>query len=251
MSQAAAIPEEAWRELRNKLVHPSTLWLLATNAIPLLGVVFWHWDAMLILLLYWAETGVIGFWAFAAYLFRPGYDKDDKGRTGWRAYRARLMQMAFLCVHAGLFMGGHLFILRDIFRDRWPQGISSVADFIDQVLIGTWLWLPLLAMFLFRGVMCLKTRINPQTIRPSMPWLANVLISLNGTTTAPTPAKLRNAATDAMVRFYGRIILMQVALLVGGLLAIGLGKIAPALLLIIIKSTIDLLLHIGEVKVVR
>jgi Family of unknown function (DUF6498) len=244
MSQATAIRDPSAREARERLVHPSTLWLLATDAIPLFGVLFWHWDAMLMLLLYWAESGVIGFWAFAAYLFRPGFDKDDKGRTGWRAYIARLMQTAFLCLHAGLFMGAHLFILRDIFRERWPKGIHGVADFIDHVLIQTWLWLPLLAVFLFRGVMYLKARIEPQTIRPFMPRLANVLASLNGTA-APTPAKLRNAAAEALVRFYGRIILMQVALLFGGFLAIGFGNLVPAILLIVIKTAIDLLLHIG------
>ena len=47
------------------------------------------------------------------------------------------------------------------------------------------------------------------------------------------------------MRFYGRIILMQVALLIGGFLAMGLGNLAPAILLIVVKTTIDLLLHIG------
>jgi Family of unknown function (DUF6498) len=245
MSQATAIRDPSAREVRDRLAHPSTLLLLATNAIPLFGVLFWHWDAMLMLLLYWAETGVIGFWAFASYLFRPGTDKDDKGRTGLRTAIGRLIQMAFLCLHAGVFMGAHLFILRDIFRDRWPKGVHGVWNFIDQVLIGSWLWIPLLAMFLFRGVMYLKTRIDPQTIRPVMPWLATFLVSLNGTAAPPTPAKLRNAAAEAMVRFYGRIILMQVALLFGGFLAIGFGNLVPAILLIVIKTTIDLLLHIG------
>lgn len=40
MSQAATIHEEAWRVLRDKLVQPTTLLLLGTNAIPLFGVLF-------------------------------------------------------------------------------------------------------------------------------------------------------------------------------------------------------------------
>lgn len=244
MSQAAAIPEPALRTLRDRLLLPSTLLLLATNAIPLFGVLLWQWDAFLMLLLYWAETGIIGFWAFTAYLFRPGYDKDDKGRSGWRAYRARLTQVMFLCVHAGLFMFAHLFILRDIFRDRWPKGMHSPTDFIEQVIIANWLWIPLLAMFLYRGVMYLKTRIDPQTIRRFMPRLAAAPGSFDGAG-AQTAAKLRSAAADSAVRFYGRIILMQIALLIGGFLAIGLGNVMPAILLIVIKTVIDLLLHVG------
>ena len=45
--------------------------LLAANAIPLFGVLFLEWDAFFIVLLYWSENLVIGFYnilkiAFAA-----------------------------------------------------------------------------------------------------------------------------------------------------------------------------------------
>lgn len=202
------------------------------------------------LLLYWAETGMIGFWAFAAYLFRPGYDKADKGRTGLRAAIGRLMQMAFLCLHAGLFMGAHLFILKDIFPEGWPQGVHSAADFVNEVFFANWLWVPLLVMFLYRGAVYLCARIDPQALRRSWPRLA-MAIGLNGDARTPTQAQMREATTGGVVRFYGRIILMQVALLVGGFLAIGFGNATPAILLIVVKTTFDLLLHVGEVKVAR
>ena len=64
-------------------------------------------------------------------------------------------------------------------------------------------------------------------------------------TAAPPPEQMRNEAAGAAVRFYGRIILMQFVLLFGGLLAMGLGNTVPAIMLIVIKSMIDLLLHIG------
>jgi hypothetical protein len=62
---------------------------------------------------------------------------------------------------------------------------------------------------------------------------------------AQTPAQKRGAAAEAAVGFYGRIILMQFALLFGGFLAIGFGNLVPAILLFVIKSAIDLLLHLG------
>jgi Family of unknown function (DUF6498) len=243
MSEATAMTGPAERSIRDKLLLPSTLWLLATDAIPIFGVLFWHWDAMLMLLLYWSETGAIGFWAMTAYLFRPGYDKDDKGRTGWRAYLARAWIVTIMSAVAALFMTVHMAILQEIFRDRWPAGIDGVADFIDKILIATWLWVPLLAMFLFRGAMYLKTRIDPQTMRRLLPRLAAVIEPKSAV--ALTPTQLRDAATDSAVRFFGRIFLMQISLLLGGLLAIRLGNLVPAILLIAIKSTIDLLMHVG------
>jgi hypothetical protein len=34
--------------------------LLVTNAIPLIGVIFWGWSLFAILLLYWIENGIVG-----------------------------------------------------------------------------------------------------------------------------------------------------------------------------------------------
>ena len=41
---------------------PSVLILVAANLLPIVGVVFWGWDAFVLLMLYWLETAVIGFW---------------------------------------------------------------------------------------------------------------------------------------------------------------------------------------------
>jgi hypothetical protein len=34
--------------------------LVAVNAIPLIGVAFWGWSLMMILVLYWVESGIVG-----------------------------------------------------------------------------------------------------------------------------------------------------------------------------------------------
>ena len=250
MNQAKAITTPAARTARGKLQFPSTLMLLATNAIPLFGVLFWHWNALLMLLLYWAETGVIGFWVFTAYLFRPGYDNDDSGRTGWRAYVARLLQVTFLCLFSGLFMAVHLSILRDIFHDRWPPGTDGVTDFIDQMLIATWLWIPLLAMFILHGVKFFFVRIDPETVRLYLPRLASAMRSAEFKG-GRTPTQLRDATTAGAVRFFGRIFLMQFALLLGGFLSLKLGNVTPAVLIIAIKSAIELTLQIRVEPVVE
>ena len=34
--------------------------LVAVNLVPLVGVAFWGWSLMLILVLYWIESGIVG-----------------------------------------------------------------------------------------------------------------------------------------------------------------------------------------------
>jgi hypothetical protein len=43
------------------LLRPSVLILVAANLVPLIGVIFWGWDAFVLLMLYWLETAVIAF----------------------------------------------------------------------------------------------------------------------------------------------------------------------------------------------
>ena len=38
----------------------SVVLLVAVNLLPLVGVVFWGWSLMLILVLYWVESGIVG-----------------------------------------------------------------------------------------------------------------------------------------------------------------------------------------------
>jgi hypothetical protein len=38
----------------------SVVLLVAVNLLPLIGVVLWGWSLMLILVLYWVESGIVG-----------------------------------------------------------------------------------------------------------------------------------------------------------------------------------------------
>ena len=80
-SQSAnrATREMTMRQFWPALLHPSTLVLLAANAMPLLGVLYWGWDVFVLLMLYWLETAVIGFWMIAR-IFRRAR-RDVHGRA--------------------------------------------------------------------------------------------------------------------------------------------------------------------------
>jgi hypothetical protein len=44
-----------------QVLRPSTLILLIANLFPLYGIAYWGWDAFVLLMLYWMETGIIAF----------------------------------------------------------------------------------------------------------------------------------------------------------------------------------------------
>ena len=47
---------------RRTATSRSALLLLVANAIPLVGVAFFDWSLLTILVLYWLENGIVGFW---------------------------------------------------------------------------------------------------------------------------------------------------------------------------------------------
>jgi len=49
--------EFIWQSLK----HPSVILLVLVNLMPLIGVIFFRWDIFSIMLLYWLESGVVGF----------------------------------------------------------------------------------------------------------------------------------------------------------------------------------------------
>src|SRR5690348_6450867 len=96
------------------LVYPSTLVLIATNAVPLVGVLAWGWDAFLVLMLYWMESAIIAFWTIARISTLPPGAMGPLYFNGRPTNSPAAMTMFFV-VFLGCFMGGHLLFLWVIF----------------------------------------------------------------------------------------------------------------------------------------
>lgn len=101
---------------------PASLWvLLAANAVPLLGVLFFGWDLGLVLLLYWAESAVILLFSLVKLSITAGL--------------GALFLVPFFIVHAGMFMAGHLVFLLFLFIERPADGWASLLRDVSWVLL--------------------------------------------------------------------------------------------------------------------
>jgi len=100
----------------------SSLALIGANLIPLLGVFLLDWNVGEIMLLFWAESAVIGFYNLLK-MIKIG---------GW----ATLMYGPFFVGHYGGFMAGHLLFIYGLFGDNFANssdpGIAQLlSDFVS------------------------------------------------------------------------------------------------------------------------
>jgi hypothetical protein len=201
-----------------KLKQPSVLIMIAANLLPLIGVLFWNWDVFLLLVLYWFETAIIGFWTIVAILIDP---HRIIGPTAKQTTRTFLV--LFLIAHAGLFMGVHFMFLWALFSGDWTKAVHGPIDFVRIIVIGSGLWIPLIALFVSRGISSMLPLLDPKILPV---WLA------------PKPVHIMLGG------FYKRIIIMHLTLIFGGIVAGAVGSVVPLVLMIALKIAIELKLHL-------
>ncbi|MHC4325414.1 MAG: DUF6498-containing protein [Planctomycetota bacterium] len=205
--------------------------LLAANAIPLFGVLFLGWDAFYIVLLYWTENLVIGFYNVLKIVFA--------GASRPAGHLGKLFLVPFFIVHYGGFTAIHGFFVLALFHKNgqgppmggmdWPcflvfvQMLFRVISYMYSV-IPSQVRLAVLALFISHGVS----------------FVQNYLLKREYATARPD--KLMGSP-------YGRIVVMHIAILAGGFLTMALGS--PALLLVVLvvlKTILDVGLHNREHK---
>lgn len=205
------------------LTQPAALILLAANAVPIAGVLWWRWDAFLLLVLYWMETAVIGFWTLwlIGQLFERVIGPYSEGRSV-------AGMIGFITVHAGVFMGVHFVFLWSLFAGPWKEQVHDPIQFIGAIVIGQGLWLPFLILFVARGI-------EPMLLIYGPDWYRRKKLP----ETAPNPWH-RDGILYAL---YARIIVMQLAIIASGFVVEhfgGAGATAPLVFLILVKTAIDL-----------
>ncbi len=190
------------------LPRVSMLALIAANLVPLLGVLFDGWKLEEIMVLFWAESAVIGF-----------YTLLKMAVVGkWLAPFAGI----FFVGHFGGFMAIHFLFIYQLFvrgiqaRGPGPGAVEALTS------LFTPLWPALLALFVSHGISFALNFLGQREYR-------------------------RTTVQRLMAAPYGRIVVMQFTLIFGGWVVMLLKNPLPALvLLIVLKVAADLRAHYGE-----
>lgn len=178
--------------------------------VPIFGVLFLSWDALSILVLYWLESVIIGVLNIPKIL---ACRKTEDGAL--RAAIFNLFLAGFYTFHYGMFTGVHGVFLAEMFHaGPAMEGLISGGPILWTA--GLFLVSHLFSMFInFFG---------------KKEYLG------------------RDAATQ-MFSVYGRVFVMHLVVLLGGFAVQSFGApIIAVIMLIVLKTGIDLMAHAKEHK---
>ena len=209
----------------------SAILLVVVNAIPLIGAAFWGWSLMLILVLYWLESGVVGVInVFKIARAEGGLGEPPVSVSGSRITvrlagiggpLGRSALIGFFVMHYGMFWAVHgIFVfLLPLFAGLGATG-SAPMDFGPLPLDGLILSFALLA--------------------------ASHVVSFF-TNYLGRGEYLRVTAQGQMMSVYGRVVVLHVTIIAGAFVVGLFGTPFAALVLLVgLKTAIDLVLHLRE-----
>jgi hypothetical protein len=181
--------------------------LIVANFIPLGGVLFAGWDAGTIVLLYWSENLIIGFYNVVKLALAKTDDSVQRV--------AKLFAIPFFCVHYGMFCFGHGVFVLVLISMRPGEGPNFSTL---KPLLGQMLW-PFLGLFVSHGVSFVQNTLLHREYKSI-------------------------TVRQQMMQPYARIILLHVAIILSGFLIMTFGSPLTLLLLLIAgKIVLDLVLH--------
>lgn len=215
------------RLLKKDCLDLSVIALLAANTIPLFGVLFLKWDAFSIVLLYWSENLIIGFYNVLKIIFSKVSHPA--------VHLGKLFLIPFFIIHYGAFTAVHGLFLLAFFKEdvaknvlesfKWPfilVFLELLINVVKQIyfIIPSQMKIAVLSLFISHGIS----------------FIYNYLLK----------GEYKNTKNqNFMAAPYGRVILMHITILGGGFLAITMGSPeAILLILIILKTIVDVILHL-------
>jgi hypothetical protein len=216
----------------------STPWavaaLVAVNLFPLVGVAFFGWSTYDLMLLYWFENGVVGFYAALKMLLTRGPDGEAGGLGG---LVGKLFLTGFFALHYGAFWSVHGFFVVTLFG---PGGVfAGPADpfLASAVMDGP-------AGFFTGGLAIATNYLSGGLLLTAAGLFVSHGISFVGNV-LQRGEDLRTAPNVLMARPYGRVVVLHVTLVVGAFLIMALGEpVAALVLFVLLKTGVDLGAHL-------
>lgn len=195
------------------LKRPTVIILVLANLVPVYGVLFLNWEVLPILLLFWAENVIIGvFNIIKMAMSSPGRPLQ---------WVAKLFMVPFFSIHYGIFTLVHGILILVLFgglavsETDIPDLTALRQDFGNYNL----LW-GFLSLTLSHGVSFVINYVRKGEYKQA-------------------------SLTNLMMQPYGRLIVLHLTIIFGGLLITALGSpVAGLILLILLKMVIDALSHL-------
>ena len=198
---------------------PALVGLVAANLLPLILTVMFGWELASIVILYWWENLITGFFAILRIIGASG---DGDGNKGAKAHGEKVFLVPFFCFHYFFFCFVHgIFVLILTSGDSFGSGPTPgnfLASFWSAV--PEWGTISLVAIFASHGISFWRNYIVGGEYK-------------------------KTSCFSELVRPYGRIVLLHVCIIAGGFVMMAFG--APmfmVLLLIIGKTIMDAGLHV-------
>jgi hypothetical protein len=204
----------------------------AGNLLQVYGVLYWGWDMFQILMLYWMETGVIGFWALLRLAALPEGMLGEMTVNGRVVAATNRLLLQLFVPFVAISMAAHLLILWAIFSGDSAAGVHGPVSFASKFIVASGAWKPLLFTWLAGAIGFYQS--------PKRNDFARAMLLLPARPMVAESAKPRGDAVGAAIGgTLGRIVMLQVATIIGGTLARNYGTTAPWLILIGLKTLTD------------
>ncbi len=221
-----------WRGTALRISRPprwslSLLLLVAVNTAPAAAVLVFRWSAADLVLLYWTENLIVG--AFNVLRMAFARSSGGVGRFG------KLFAIPFFLVHYGVFCLVHGLFLVFFF------GLGGAGDVGTSPAGG-------LALFDLPAVLLHAAWSQPP---PGFRWVLLGLMVSHGISFVQHDLlggeREFTTVSELMMQPYRRIVVLHVAILLGGVLIVLVGSPIPLLLILVLaKVVLDVVLHLRE-----
>ena len=206
----------------------------AANMLQLYGVQYWGWDVFQILMLYWMETAVIGAWALLRLAVLPASLLGEMTVNGEVVAATNKLLLQLFAPFVVISMAAHLLILWVVFSGASAADVHGPVSFVFKFIIASGAWVPLLFTLISGAVGFYE---SPK--RGSFARTMRSRLGPPGRTMAVPGSQPADGVGPAIGGTLGRIVMMQVATIIGGMFARSYGSMAPFLVLIGSKTVLD------------
>jgi len=216
---------------KKDLSNIPVLALVAANLVPIYGVLFASWDAFSIVLLYWFENLVIGFYN----ILKMAISKVNNPIENL----GKLFVILFFMVHYGGFCAVHGFFILAIFHKGFDAlGGSSGRTTLPCVFVFLELLYNVVRKVLLTAPPAFFFAIGGLFASHGISFLHNFLIK---------GEYARTNAQKLMGSPYARIVVMHIAILAGAFLSMAMGSpVGILVVLVFLKTIVDIKLHLRE-----